>query len=445
MKPFSVRELLARVRTNIDLARARRHTAQILQDSEQRLNRSSLKPTWVSRRPIFWPHVLVNRNIADCGRSMQELLGMRLIELTYAEDVPRFNDLLNLMFEMGQPFTIEVRKVRPDGSMIWISNSVSLLDGPDGKPQYVVLIVQDINDRRLAQDNLRRLNETLEQRVATEIQERMQAEEAFRQAQKMEIIGQLTGGVAHDFNNLLQVIMGNLDALRRRVSLSDFPARAELLKLTDGAARGGQRAATLTERLLAFARKQPLKPEPLDVNRLATGMSELLRTTVGDNIEVEIVPAAGLWRVSADHNQLESAILNLAVNARDAMPDGGKIILETANTYFDDQYAAQREEFLPGQYVMIAITDNGVGMSKEIIERAFDPFFTTKEIGQGTGLGLSQVYGFVKQSGGNVRIHSEEGKGTTVRLYLPRLMMDEIEERDSPRAGGTVSRRSSLR
>jgi PAS domain S-box-containing protein len=442
VKPFSVRELLARVRTNIDLARARRHTAQILQDSEQRLRSIFAEANvGIAQTDLLGRYVLVNRKYCEIvGRSMQELLGMRLIELTYAEDVPRFNDLLNLMFEMGQPFTIEVRKVRPDGSMIWISNSVSLLDGPDGKPQYVVLIVQDINDRRLAQDNLRRLNETLEQRVATEIQERMQAEEAFRQAQKMEIIGQLTGGVAHDFNNLLQVIMGNLDALRRRVSLSDFPARAELLKLTDGAARGGQRAATLTERLLAFARKQPLKPEPLDVNRLATGMSELLRTTVGDNIEVEIVPAAGLWRVSADHNQLESAILNLAVNARDAMPNGGKIILETANTYFDDQYAAQREELLPGQYVMIAITDNGVGMSKEIIERAFDPFFTTKEIGQGTGLGLSQVSGFVKQSGGNVRIHSEEGKGTTVRLYLPRLMMDEIEERDPPRAGGTVSR-----
>ena len=226
------------------------------------------------------------------------------------------------------------------------------------EPQYVVLIVQDINDRRLAEDNLRRLNETLEQRVAAEIQERMQAEEAFRQAQKMELIGQLTGGVAHDFNNLLQVIMGNLDALRRRVAPSDLPRGEELLRLADAAVRGGQRAATLTQRLLAFARQQPLRPESLDVNRLVSGMSELLRTTVGDNIEIEMVLAPDLWRVSADHNQLESAILNLAVNARDAMPDGGKITIETANSYLDDEYSSQHEELSPGQYVMIAVTDD---------------------------------------------------------------------------------------
>ena len=442
VKPFSSRELLARVRTNIDLAGERRRVARILQDSEQRLRSIFAEANvGIAQLDLSGRYVLVNRKYCEIvGRSMQELLGMRLIELTYSDDVGRFNELLDRMFEAGRPFTIEVRKVRPDGSIIWIANSVSLLDGPDGRPQYVVLIVQDINDRRVAEDNLRRLNETLEQRVAAEIQERMQAEEAFRQAQKMEIIGQLTGGVAHDFNNLLQVIMGNLDALRRRVSRSDFPAGQELLRLADAAARGGQRAATLTQRLLAFARKQPLRPEPLDVNRLASGMSELLRTTVGDNIEIEMLLAANLWRVSADHNQLESAILNLAVNARDAMPDGGKITIETANRYLDGEYSAQNDELLPGQYVMITVTDIGIGMSKEVIERAFDPFFTTKEIGQGTGLGLSQVYGFVKQSGGHVKIYSEEQQGTTVRLYLPRLIVAETGEADCPPPHRIVAR-----
>ncbi len=442
VKPFSARELLARVRSNIGLARERRRVARIVRDSEQRLRSIFAEANvGIAQIDLSGRYVLVNRKYCDIvARPMRELLGMRLIELTYTEDVGRFNELMDRMFETGRPFTIEVRKVRPDGSIIWIANSVSLLDGPEGGPQSVVLIVQDINDRRMAEDNLRRLNETLEQRVAAEIQERMQAEEAFRQAQKMEIIGQLTGGVAHDFNNLLQVIMGNLDALRRRVAPSDLPRGEELLRLADAAVRGGQRAVTLTQRLLAFARQQPLRPESLDVNRLASGMSELLRTTVGDNIEIEMVLAPDLWRVSADHNQLESAILNLAVNARDAMPDGGKITIATANSYLDEEYSAQHEELSPGQYVMIAVTDIGTGMSKEVLARAFDPFFTTKEVGQGTGLGLSQVYGFVKQSGGHVQIHSEERRGTTVRLYLPRLTVAGSEDGDHRQPRGAVAR-----
>ena len=257
-------------------------------------------------------------------------------------------------------------------------------------------------------------------RLQAEAAEREKAEEALRQAQKMESIGQLTGGVAHDFNNLLTVIVGNLGNIQRY--LAD-PAgnSAALSRSTDHAMRGAQRAASLTQRLLAFARQQPLDPKPVDVNRLVTGMSDLLRRTIGEQISIETVLAGGLWGVSCDPNQLEIAMLNLAVNARDAMPDGGRLTIETANAHLDDEYARAQAEVIAGQYVSIAVSDSGTGMSPDTVARAFEPFFTTKDIGQGTGLGLSQVYGFIKQSGGHVKIYSELGQGTTVRIYLPRL------------------------
>jgi signal transduction histidine kinase/CheY-like chemotaxis protein len=265
---------------------------------------------------------------------------------------------------------------------------------------------------------------------AVEVTARRQAEEALRQAQKMEAIGRLTGGVAHDFNNLLQVIFGNLDSLHRRSGeIGSEPLGNEMRRLTDAAIRGAERAAALTQRLLAFSRQQPLDPKPIDANRLVAGMSDLLRRSLGESIAVETVTAGGLWRAAIDANQLENAILNLAVNARDAMPAGGKLTIETANTYLDEDYAARHGDIAPGQYVVISVSDNGSGMSKEVLAKAFDPFFTTKEIGQGTGLGLSQVYGFVKQSGGHAKIYSELGEGTTVRLYFPRLLLgaDAIE------------------
>ncbi len=246
--------------------------------------------------------------------------------------------------------------------------------------------------------------------------ERREIEEQLRQAQKMEAIGQLTGGVAHDFNNLLTVILGNLDNLQRH--LPDSP---EAQRMVGAITRAADRAATLTHRLLAFARRQPLEPKPIDVNRLVAGVSDLLRRSLGEGIVIETVLASGLWRTLADPNQLENALLNLAVNARDAMPAGGRLTLETANGLLDENYAAAHEDVRPGQYVLIAVSDTGTGMSKEVAERAFEPFFTTKEVGQGTGLGLPQVYGFVKQSGGHVKIYSEPGEGTTVKLYLPRL------------------------
>jgi signal transduction histidine kinase/DNA-binding response OmpR family regulator len=264
------------------------------------------------------------------------------------------------------------------------------------------------------------------ERLRTEAAERERAEGALRQAQKMEGIGQLTGGVAHDFNNLLTVIIGNLETVQRHLRQPQQSAPA-LERAADQAMRGAQRAASLTQRLLAFSRQQPLDPKPTDANRLIAGMSDLLRRALGEQIAVETVLAGGLWLVHGDPNQIEVAILNLAVNSRDAMPNGGRLTIETANAYLDEGYAASQAEVVPGQYVVVAVTDSGIGMGKDIVARAFEPFFTTKDVGHGTGLGLSQVYGFVKQSGGHVKIYSEPGEGTTVKIYLPRLHSTELQ------------------
>ncbi len=282
-----------------------------------------------------------------------------------------------------------------------------------------------------------RMREALETRVAertedlcaanaqlrAEAEERLAAEGQVRQMQKMESIGQLTGGIAHDFNNMLAIVIGSLDMARRR-----FDADPERAKIYIGnAEEGAKRAAQLTARLLAFSRQQPLAPESLDVNKLVGETSELVRRTIGEQIRIETVLAGGLWRANVDRGQIENAILNLSVNARDAMPDGGRLTLETSNTHLDEEYARAHAEVKAGQYVVICVTDAGTGMAPDIIERAFDPFFTTKQVGKGTGLGLSQVFGFVKQSGGHVKIYSEEGVGTTVKLYLPRWFGTEAE------------------
>jgi signal transduction histidine kinase len=269
--------------------------------------------------------------------------------------------------------------------------------------------------RRSAEQQLQNLNETLEQRIREEIDRRREAEDALRQAQKLEAVGQLTGGVAHDFNNLLTVIIGNLDHLDRIL-----PQNPSYKRPIAAALRGASRAAMLTQQLLAFARRQPLVPEVVLVNNLVAGMSDLLRRTIGEAIQIETVLAGGLWLAFLDANQLENALINLAVNARDAMPEGGQLTIETANAHLDEVYAAMHSEVEPGQYVGIFVTDTGVGMTPEVATQAFEPFFTTKDVGQGTGLGLSQVYGFVKQSGGHVKIYSEIGQGTTIKLYLPR-------------------------
>ena len=282
--------------------------------------------------------------------------------------------------------------------------------------RQVAVLFQDITARKRAEAALQHLNETLEVRIAEAIAERKHAEEALRQSQKMEAVGQLTGGIAHDFNNLLTGIIGSLELLEVRLR----QGRTSEIHRYVGAAQGAsKRAAALTHRLLAFSRRQTLDPKPTDVNRLVMDMEELIRRTVGPQITLEVVTAVGLWSALIDASQLESALLNLCINARDAMPEGGRITIETANKWLDD-HAAKERDLPPGQYLSLCVTDTGSGMTPDVIARAFDPFFTTKPIGQGTGLGLSMVYGFVRQSGGQVRIYSEVGCGTTMCLYLPR-------------------------
>jgi len=330
-------------------------------------------------------------------------------------------------------YAIEYRTIGiADGVERWLSASGRAMFD-DGKAVRFIGTVLDITARRQNEARLRELNDGLEEQVAAEVARRSEVEEALRQAQKMEAVGQLTGGIAHDFNNLLTVVTGNIGIAQRALDaadVGDVRARRSL----DNAMKGAERAAALTQRLLAFSRRQPLAPKPIDPDKLVSGMSDLLQRSLGELIRLEIVTSPGLWGAEADPNQLESAILNLVLNARDAMPEGGELTIETGNARLDEGYAAIQAEVPPGQYVMIAVTDTGSGMPRHVIERAFEPFFTTKEVGRGTGLGLSMIYGFVKQSGGHIKIYSEEGEGTTVKIYLPRLLSGGAEEEEPARS-----------
>jgi len=277
--------------------------------------------------------------------------------------------------------------------------------------------------------------------LAQEGMHRREAEDMLRQSQKMEAIGQLTGGVAHDFNNLLTIISGNLEIAERGLHSWGDATRERLTRVIANAANGAQRAAMLTHRLLAFARRQTLDPRLTNVNQLLAGMSDFFRRTLGENIDLEIVGGAGLWQVEVDPSQMEATILNLVVNAKDAMAGKGKLTIETSNAFVDERYSQQNADIPVGQYVQIAVSDTGSGMSRDVREKAFDPFFTTKQPGHGTGLGLSQVYGFVKQSGGHVKIYSEVGEGTTIKVYLPRthVSANVAREIDVPVVGSLGS------
>jgi signal transduction histidine kinase len=291
-------------------------------------------------------------------------------------------------------FEAEGWRVRKDGTEFWASVVVDAIHDENRKLIGFAKITRDLTEKRAV-------------------------EEQLRQSQKMEAVGQLTGGIAHDFNNLLTIISGNMDLAARALDNDGGVDRAR--RAIANATKGAERAAALTQRLLAFARRQPLSPKPLDLDKVVSGMSDLLNRSLGELVKLEIVTSPGLWPVEADPNQMENALINLAVNARDAMPEGGTLTIETANAHLDGDYSVAHAEVPSGNYVVIAVSDTGTGMPKEHLARVFEPFFTTKEIGRGTGLGLSQVYGFVKQSGGHVSLYSEEGQGTTVKMYLPRF------------------------
>ena len=301
---------------------------------------------------------------------------------------------------------------RTEGNLLRLGSLVAILAALVVGATAIWRLRKQVAAISAARDDLRAANVAL----SAEAEQRAQLAAQLRQSQKMEAIGQLTGGLAHDFNNMLAVIVASIDLAKRHLAKKD----GDPYRFLDAAQKGAERAAILTHRLLAFSRQQPLSPQPIDPNRMVAGMAELLHRTLGEVVQLETVLGAGLWTTEADPAQLENAILNLAVNARDAMPEGGKLTVETNNTYLDDDYAARHIGIPAGQYILIAVTDTGAGMTPETAERIFDPFFTTKPVGKGTGLGLSQVYGFVRQSGGHIKVYSEPGHGTTVKIYLPR-------------------------
>ncbi|EJE54528.1 fused histidine kinase with GAF domain/response regulator receiver [Acidovorax sp. CF316] len=320
---------------------------------------------------------------------------------------------------------VAVLFVNQDDVRQWTQEECEFMREIAGRTRTATERVRSERALRGNEAQLREMNESLERKVTERTNELMEVEAKFRQSQKMEAIGQLTGGIAHDFNNLLAGMSASLQVLEKRLNARNFDNTERYIGMAQSSVR---RAASLTQRLLAFSRRQTLDPRPTDVNRLVGGIEEMVRRTVGPSVEVEVVGAGGLWLTQVDPSQLENAVLNLCINARDAMaPNGGRLTIETANKWLDDRAAAERE-LPPGQYISLCVTDTGVGMAPEVIARAFDPFFTTKPMGQGTGLGLSMVYGFVRQSGGQVRIYSVPGEGTTMCLYLPRYMGDADQE-----------------
>jgi PAS domain S-box-containing protein len=308
-------------------------------------------------------------------------------------------------------FEAEGWRVRKDGSRFWASVVIDPIRNDAGDTIGFAKVTRDITERR---ETHRILRETQEQLAAS---------------QRMDAVGQLSGGIAHDFNNLLMIIIGNLERAQRCAQALGASA-ANLQRSIAHAMRGAQRAATLTNRLLAFSRRQPLSPKILDLNKYLPGVAEFLQRALGETIELEVAGAPGLWPIEVDVAQLEATFINLAINARDAMPGGGKLTVEALNQALDREYCRTNPEVVPGQYVLICVSDTGHGMSSDVLTRAFEPFFTTKDVGQGTGLGLSQVYGFVKQSGGNVKIYSESGQGTTVKMYFPRRGEQSEDDND---------------
>ncbi len=355
----------------------------------------------------------------------------QVIATVHPEDREALKVAIAAAIARGGAYAHQYRVRRADGVYYWLEANGRVELAEDGTPLRFPGVLIDVEDRRSIEDErdkataaLRALNDTLEQRVGERTAELMQAEEKLRQSQKMEAVGQLTGGIAHDFNNLLAGISGSLELINSRMLQGRFNDVDKYISAAQAATR---RAASLTHRLLAFSRRQTLDPRPTDVNALMLGIIEMIQRTVGPAIHLQTYAAPQLWATRVDPGQLENALLNLCINARDAMPQGGTITLETANQWLDAE-AAAAQDIPPGPYVLLSVTDTGTGMSPEVMSKAFDPFFTTKPMGQGTGLGLSMIYGFAKQSGGQVRASSVVGQGSTLCIYLPRFEGEAVTE-----------------
>ena len=415
--------------------RALRMIGAMLDLSEQKATRAALRESERLFRTLFdsidegfcviefldgphgpmsdYVHLLANPAYA-ANAGIADVVGKKVRDMI-PEEAGGWVEIYRQVLVSGQPIRFE-RELEHTGRFLELA---ALRIEPPERRQVAVLF-QDITERHRAEVALRDMNDTLERRVARELERHARMEEALRQAQKMEAVGQLTGGIAHDFNNMLAVVSNAMELLGRRLGDGDERALHYV-----GIAKGGvRRAAQLTQRLLAFSRQQPLQPVAVCANELVAGMSELLKHSLGGAVRVELALGGDPWLLHVDHNQLEHAILNLAVNARDAMEEGGRqggqLLIETANRTLDRHDFVELGDAPRADYVMIAVADTGAGMPREVLDKAFEPFFTTKEVGRGTGLGLSQVYGFVKQSGGQVRIDSVPGEGTRVELYLPR-------------------------
>jgi PAS domain S-box-containing protein len=384
---FTTRDVTNAKRQAEELAKSTAEVERLWRNSQDMLLVADFDTTILAVNPA-WTAIL--------GWSEEELVGSSFMKIIHPDDIAASSEeVTGLSGEGRSTMQFENRYQTKDGAWVWLSWAVTSAAG-----QFHG-VARDVSAEKARQ-------------IELEL-----TQDALRQAQKMEAVGQLTGGIAHDFNNLLGGISGSLEMVERRYAEGRLENVQRYIASAQDAAR---RAATLTQRLLAFSRRQTLDAKPIDVNKLIVGMDDLIRRAVGPAISVEVVGAGGLWSTKADASQLESALLNLCINARDAMsPDGGRLTIETANKWLDDRTARERD-LPPGQYVSLCVTDTGCGMPPDVIERAFDPFFTTKPIGQGTGLGLSMIYGFVRQSGGQVRVYSEVGQGTTMCIYLPRFV-----------------------
>ena len=436
-----MREVAERVRTATERARSE----AALRDSEAQFRvfaQSTPIQIWASwpDGSLYWFNPQV---YAYMGAKPGELDGPDgWLERLHPDDRDEAVKAWTDAMASGQVYEAEFRMRRHDGVYRAFRIRAEPVHDEDGRIARWVGTSTDIEDFRRQSAELARFNETLEDQVAERTSALMQAEEALRQSQKMEAVGQLTGGIAHDFNNLLAGISGSLELITNRIAQG---RHAEVERFTVAAQGAAKRAAALTHRLLAFSRRQTLDPKPTDPNRLIRGMEDLVRRTTGPGIEVEVVAGAGLWPVLIDAHQLENAVLNLCINARDAMPNGGRLTIETGNRWIDAR-TAKAQDLEPGQYVSICVSDTGTGMAPEVAARAFEPFFTTKPLGEGTGLGLSMIYGFVRQSGGQVRIYSEAGEGAMICLYLPRHfgevddadLIPEVEQAPRAQAGETV-------